>query len=550
MEIGQSSRLSRRQTILQLLGVAALASTGRLKASTSSPPIRSRRFSVPLVNELGEVTSRFDSAALYFAEDLGAGVQLEMALIPGGSFEMGSTLSADRLEEPVRRVVVRPFALGVFAVTRAHWRQVSTFPRVAASLPALPLGDFPMEVHDRIPADVVSWDEAEEFCRRLEQHTGRPYRLPSEAEWEYACRAGTTTRYHFGEAISRTVANYNDGIYRPLRLTPVGSKQVPNRYGLHDMHGNVLEWCADGWHPNYVGAPEDARPWREGADPFSRIGRGGDYLSNEDSARSAARHRTDVRGTWGGLGFRVASDSPIEIFDPVIRGSVTNAASGLLGPIAPGEIVSIRGINLGPMTPVSLKLDDAGLVSAQLAGVRVLIDGVPAPVLYVSTDQVNAIVPYRIAPQTQVDIIIERDGQTSAPLNASVAESAPGVFTTDSSGVDQAVVLNQDGSQNGVNNPALKASVITIFATGEGRTNPPGIDGKLATGPSVPFLPVQLFIANVRADVLYAGTANGQVAGLLQVEARVPDGIAAGRQPVVLTVGEGNSQPGVFVVIR
>ena len=152
--------------------------------------------------------------------------------------------------------------MGKYPVTQAQWRFV------AAQLPQV---NRELEIDpsrfkgDNLPVETISWLDAEEFCQRLSHHTGRLYRLPSEAEWEYACRAGTTTPFHFGETISPEFANYNGeytygngekGVYRK-QTTPVGSFQVANPFGLYDIHGNVWEWCADDWHKNYQGAPSD-----------------------------------------------------------------------------------------------------------------------------------------------------------------------------------------------------------------------------------------------------------------------------------------------------
>src|SRR5581483_5084044 len=204
-----------------------------------------------------------------------------------------------------------------------------------------------------LPIDLVSWPEANEFCARLQNFTGRHYRLPSESEWEYACLAGTTTVYHFGDGISLNVANYNDGMTRPISLTPVGSKQAPNRFGLNDMHGNVLEWTADWWHGSYLGAPADGSSWSYLSDSSSRVTRGGCFLFGADSARSAARISWDVRENSGGLGLRLALTLPGGSADPLLaRPGIINLATQLPGPqlspgstpqVAPGEIVSIQG---------------------------------------------------------------------------------------------------------------------------------------------------------------------------------------------------------------
>jgi formylglycine-generating enzyme required for sulfatase activity len=310
---------SRRQAILQILWLAGWTRTQRLFAfNPTPPPIEEQRFSVPLVDDAGQLISSNDASALYFVEELGGGVTLEMALIPRGDFAMGSdspAVTRRPLEQPIHGVSINLFALGIFPVTRAQWRQVSTFPQVSRALHPLFASSLPPEVADRLPIDLVQWAEAVEFCSRLQQHARRPYRLPSEAEWEYACRAGTSTNYHFGDGISLQVANYNDGIVRPLTLTPVGSKQAPNQFGLHDMHGNVLEWCADWSHDTYDGAPLDGHPWTYGGDSFTRISRGGMYLWNRGVARSAARTNSDIRGTFSGQGFRVALDMSFELLD-------------------------------------------------------------------------------------------------------------------------------------------------------------------------------------------------------------------------------------------
>ena len=159
----------------------------------------------------------------------------------------------------------------------------------------------------------ISWYEAEEFCVRLAKKTGREYRLPSEAEWEYACRAGTTTAFHFGEIITSEFANYNGnyaygsgpkGKYHQ-ETTVVGSFQVTNAFGLYDMHGNVWEWCADPWHENYRDAYSDGKVWELGGNDKYRQLRGGAWYATPDFCRSAYRNRFDAGKSYDVFGFRV-----------------------------------------------------------------------------------------------------------------------------------------------------------------------------------------------------------------------------------------------------
>ena len=217
-------------------------------------------------------------------------------------------------------VTVPSFFIGKYPVTQAQWQTVVALPKVNQNLEPDPSrfkgGDRPVEN--------VSWHDATEFCRRLAHKTGRPYRLPSEAEWEYACRAGTTTPFYFGETITTGLANYNGtdnkygsygrgpkGIYRK-ETTPVGSFPA-NAFGLYDMHGNVWEWCKDHWHSNYEGAPKDGSPWidTEAEEDASRVLRGGSWFFGPRYCRSACRFNLYAEFRFGNArGFRVVCSVP------------------------------------------------------------------------------------------------------------------------------------------------------------------------------------------------------------------------------------------------
>ncbi len=231
---------------------------------------------------------------------------------------------------------------------------------------------------------------------------------------------------------------------------------------------------------------------------------------------------------------------------------VVNAASSLGGSIAPGQIVTIYGSRLGPAWLVTHRVTSQGVFDNVLADTRVLIDGAPAPLVYTSVAQVSAIVPYRVAGKSFVELVAEYKGLRSAPVSLPVAAAAPGIFTLDLTGKNQGAILNQDYNVNGAANPAAAGSVVMIYCTGEGQTRPAGVDGKLAADPlPAPVLPVTARVGGQEAEVLYAGAAPGLVAGVFQVNVRIPPGITPGNAvPVVIKVGAFETQPGVTLAVR
>jgi formylglycine-generating enzyme required for sulfatase activity/uncharacterized caspase-like protein len=254
-----------------------------------------------------------------FAEDLRNGTMLAMVAIPGGTFLMGSPeseLERNGSESPQHTVTIQPFFMGKFPVTQAQWQAVANLPKVKLNID-LKSDPSNFKGADR-PVEKVSWDDAVEFCARLSQAKGREYRLPSEAEWEYACRAETTTPFHFGETITTDLANYNGnytygsgskGQFRQ-QTTEVGSFPG-NAFGLHDMHGNVWEWCQDTWHENYNGAPTDGSAWvDENTNQSRRIIRGGSWDDIPRLCRSASRDYYFPAYDDDDIGFRVVCEFP------------------------------------------------------------------------------------------------------------------------------------------------------------------------------------------------------------------------------------------------
>jgi formylglycine-generating enzyme required for sulfatase activity len=255
--------------------------------------------------------NRSRGRAEFFTENLGNGVLLEMVAIPSGKFLMGSPESEPERyasESPQHTVTIQPFFMGKFSVTQSQWKAVAALPKVNIDLNSDPSN---FKGANR-PVERVSWDDAIEFCARLSKKTEKTYRLPSEAEWEYACRAGTTTPFYFGETITTDLANYNGnytygsapkGEYRE-QTTDVG-KFPANSFGLFDMHGNIWEWCQDEWHENYNGAPKDGSAWLADNDNQFRLLRGGSWDFNPRYCRSVGRYDCARDFRYGDVGFRV-----------------------------------------------------------------------------------------------------------------------------------------------------------------------------------------------------------------------------------------------------
>ena len=250
-------------------------------------------------------------------EPLGDDFTLEMVRIPAGQFLMGSLDNEPNRydnESPQHQVTVAWFLMGRTPITQAQWRFVARLPQQEINLNLDPAR---FKGANR-PVESVTWHEAVEFCARLSVHTGRDYRLPSEAEWEYACRADTTTPFCFGDTLSTDLANYRGtatpynggpkGKYRE-ETTEVGAFPA-NPWGLSDMHGNVWEWCQDVWHANYEEAPADGSPWVEGGDPKRRVLRGGSWSYFPRYCRSACRGSNNPGARFNDLGFRVVCSSP------------------------------------------------------------------------------------------------------------------------------------------------------------------------------------------------------------------------------------------------
>ncbi|MEP1075174.1 SUMF1/EgtB/PvdO family nonheme iron enzyme [Leptolyngbya sp. PL-A3] len=253
-------------------------------------------------------------------------IHLDLMLIPAGTFMMGSPpeeLWHYDNEGPQHEVTVPTFLMGRYPVTQAQWRAIADRTDLKVNLDLDP--DPSRFKGDDRPVDWESWYEAVEFCDRLSRLTGHTYRLPTEAEWEYACRAHTKTPFHFGESITTDLANYSgeedefgipgsygkgpQGNYREATTSVIHFHSLANSFGLCDMHGNVWEWCLDHWHDDYEGAPTDGRAWLTKNTDAGRLARGGSYNQHPGRCRSASRRTALPSNRIDHIGFRVVCEA-------------------------------------------------------------------------------------------------------------------------------------------------------------------------------------------------------------------------------------------------
>ena len=259
---------------------------------------------------------RWQARTQVFHEELGEAERLTMVRIPAGSFQMGSAEQEPGRyanEGPVHEVTLAEFLIGQTPITQAQWRTVAGWQERPGERWGRELNPEPAKFKgeqarllagemntDGRPVERVSWEDAIEFCSRLSQRTGPNYTLPSEAQWEYACRAGTTSPYAFGSAITAELATLrlgaglvDDPLTADAQQTTSARLHPANAWGLHAMHGNVGEWCRDHWHDSYHGAPADGTPWIDAKAPLTadRVVRGGAWSDPASDARSACRYR-------------------------------------------------------------------------------------------------------------------------------------------------------------------------------------------------------------------------------------------------------------------
>ena len=266
-------------------------------------------FEVVTIDAYGQKNESMRLQSQYLIEVLDK-VLFEMVVIPSGTFLMGSSERRPTPNEvPLHSVTIKPFLMSKYPITKSQWKAVAKLEQVKIPLKLQPSRSGGA----KHPIVEISWDEAVEFCDRLSRKTGHVYRLPSEVEWEFACRAGTTTPFHFGETITPDLVNYDGNFtYRSepkgenrKKAIDVGSFRFANAFGLFDMHGNVWEWCLDHWHKTYYETLTDGRACFKKPESRNRVIRGGSWRNESNLCRSSSRCFDQADSKSNNISFRV-----------------------------------------------------------------------------------------------------------------------------------------------------------------------------------------------------------------------------------------------------
>lgn len=350
--------------------------------------------------------------------------------------------------------------------------------------------------------------------------------------WGYSGDGGPANKAALAHPISLAVDNAGNIYIADPGNTNI--REVTTDGNIHTLFSNLdaesiaVDSAGSIYYPNYINST--VQKILTNGTTFTIAGNGTPGFSGDGGPATSAQLNTpygvavDPSGNvyvadFGNMAIRLLTPVPSSV-------GVVNAANGQGLAIAPGEIIAIYGTNLGPAAPASQQLDANGIFEAQLAGTTVSFNGINGPVLYTSPTQIDAIVPYAMANATMANISVNYQGQGVASASVPIVADFPGIFTLNGSGSGQAAAINQDGSVNSVTNPAQQGSVVALYITGEGPTNPPGADGALTplppAAPRIPLPPVGVDLSGQAVPVVYAAEAPGSVAGLMQINVQIP----------------------------
>jgi uncharacterized protein (TIGR03437 family) len=348
----------------------------------------------------------------------------------------------------------------------------------------------------------------------------------------------------------RRIADINSqlpGMRTPLTATSFAS------YSLNG--GSILFRAVGGPQEGFSGGEQALMLWRNGQ--ITRVIGTGDTLDGrivrqvyDLSPQAMSGERLTFLVDFSG-----STQLAVYAAAPVSATRVTglqNSASYTSNVVAPGGVVTVYGAEMGPADVVSFQFDSANRIPATLAGSRILFNGVPAPVLYVSATQASAIAPFSLDGSTSAEVVVQSPRGGSAPFRVPVVAADPGLFSANRTGTGAGAILNEDGSFNSAERPALPGSVVVLFGAGFGQTNPGSVEGQITPSVNPPRLrsPVTVTIGGTNAQVLYQGPAPGAIAGLYQFNVLIPPEAPAGELPVRITIGTAATQSNLTVAVQ
>jgi uncharacterized protein (TIGR03437 family) len=507
----------------------------------------------------GVINTVAGSATPGFQGDGGPGIQAEITFVHGLTTDSnGNLYIADTTNARVRMVTTSSGIISTFAGNGISGYTGDGGKAINASLNS-PAG----LVADKAGNVYIS-DYGNSTVRKVDT-SGNITTVAGTGTWGYSGDGGPANK----AALAHPVALAIDGAGNIYIADPGNTniREITADGNIHTIASNLdaesiaVDAAGSIYYPNYLNST--IQKILSNGTQFTIAGNGTVGFSGDGGPATAAQLNepygvaVDASGNVYVADF--ANDAIRQLTPVVSSVTAVNAASGVGLAVSPGEIIALYGANLGPPAPAIQTPDSKGFFGTQLSGVTVSFNGVIAPLYYVSASQINAIVPYEVPIGGMVTIQVNYQGQTMATETLPVVVTAPGVFTANSSGTGEASVINQDGSVNSASNPARPGTIIAFYLTGEGQTNPGGIDGKASplppAAPIVPQAAVAVFLNGQQAQLPYAAEAPGLVAGIMQVNALIPVNVIQNPStspiavPLVMIVGPAFTQTGITVYI-
>jgi uncharacterized protein (TIGR03437 family) len=528
-----------RRTALQAVFGGAVASA---QVGSVNPMVIQRRGKSLLTTSSGGLLCEYPCFWGAIRYEGPRSVPFEFSCVPPGSAWIGDGRRwelENRLRSlPIRRVDFQPFLLASNDVTFEQWQAVRLLPRVREDLPLLSPQELNAETAMHPIQFGMTFRRFEEYCERLGRYLGIRISAPSEAQWEYGARAGTETRYYFGNAIEAEL----EGRVATGRFEPVNRAIYPNRFGLHNLFGGGQEWCADYVNTDYSGAPLTGNAWISNGDSGSRVIRG---VGGVRVGGSAYRWQFIVNGFYEPLGGRPAIQIAHGVREVhLIAATLADTAANAV--LAPNSVLSLYGDFFADDSSHQ-GLSGNGLLPTELGGVSVYCGFEAVPLLYVSRNQINCIAPDNLTLGSKVPIVVHSGFQSSSPIVFEARSAVPGLL----SGGPNLFATGRfdDGSVFVGDRPVQPGSMVSLFATGLGVLRERVAIGSIASDRAATVEAFRVTIGGEEAAVRFSGSVAGLPIGVYGVEIEIPRSLSAGIYEARIALAGGAFSSPVFIAI-